>query len=136
MIKRRNYWIPVVAGFIKRDHQVLVGLRPQTDSLAGLWEFPGGKIEPGESPEEALIRELREELDVEAEVGELLLACTHTYEDVGILILFYEVKFWKGEPKTKHHTRLEWIKYQELRQREIPEANKKILDRILSALED
>ena len=131
---KKTHWIPVVAGFLKRGNQVLVGQRPETHSLAGQWEFPGGKIESGESPEQALARELDEELGIEATVGELKLSCVHNYGDVNILILFYEIQFWKGEPKTKHHLMLEWIEPQELLTRSIPEANKKILDRIFKAL--
>ncbi len=131
---KKNHWIPVVAGFLKKDGKILVGQRPENNSLAGQWEFPGGKIELGENPEQALTRELDEELGITAEVGELKLACTHTYGDVGILILFYEIKYWKGEPKAKHHMMLEWIYPEELKMRTIPEANRKILDRILLAL--
>ncbi len=131
---KKNHWIPVVAGFLKKDGKILVGQRPENNSLAGQWEFPGGKIELGESPEQALTRELDEELGIEAEVGELKMACSHTYGDVGILILFYEIKYWKGEPKAKHHMMLEWIYPEELKLRTIPEANRKILDRILQAL--
>lgn len=131
---KKNHWIPVVAGFLKRDGQILVGQRPENNSLAGQWEFPGGKIEMGETPEQALARELQEELGIEAQVGELKLACTHSYGDVGIIILFYEIKFWKGEPKAHHHMMLEWIYPEELKTRPIPEANKKILDRLFQAL--
>jgi 8-oxo-dGTP diphosphatase len=131
---RKAHWIPVVAGFVRKGDLVLVGQRPENHSLAGQWEFPGGKIESGETPEQALIRELSEELGIEAEVGELKLACTHHYGDVNILILFFEILFWKGEPKAKHHLMLEWIKPQDLTKRPIPEANKKILDRIFKAL--
>ena len=132
-IKKIN-WIPVVAGFLKKDQKILVGQRPENHSLAGLWEFPGGKIEIGETPEQALKRELDEELGIEAQVGNLKLACTHSYGDVGIIILFYEVNFWKGEPKAKHHLMLEWIYPQELKLRPIPEANKKILNDLFKAL--
>lgn len=131
---KKNHWIPVVAGFLKKDGKILVGQRPENNSLAGQWEFPGGKIELGESPEQALTRELNEELGIDAEVGELKMACSHTYGDVGILILFFEIKYWKGEPKAKHHMMLEWIYPEELKLRTIPEANRKILDRILQAL--
>lgn len=131
---RKTHWIPVVAGFIKKGGQILVGQRPENNSLAGQWEFPGGKIEIGENPEEALARELSEELGIEAEVGELKLACTHSYGDVNILILFYEILYWKGEPKPKHHLMIEWIHPEELSERSIPEANRRILPRIYKAL--
>jgi 8-oxo-dGTP diphosphatase len=131
---KKTQWIPVVAGFLKKDNRILVGQRPENNSLAGLWEFPGGKIELGESPEQALARELSEELGIEAEVGELKLSVTHSYNDVGIVILFFEVNFWKGEPKAKHHLMLEWIYPEELKERSIPEANKKVLHQIFKAL--
>ncbi len=129
----KKNWIPVVAGCLKKNGKILVGQRPQTHTLGGLWEFPGGKIELGESPEYALARELQEELGIEAEVGELKIACTHSYGDVGIIILFYEILFWKGEPKAQHHTELEWILPSELPLRKIPDANRKNLDRIFNA---
>ncbi len=131
--KNKKNWIPVVAGILKKGQQVLVGQRPETHTLGGLWEFPGGKIELGESPEYALKRELQEELGIDAEIGELKIACTHSYGDVGIVILFYEVLFWKGEPKAKHHTELEWIIAADLPLRNIPDANRKNIDRIFKA---
>lgn len=131
---KKIQWIPVVAGFLKKDGRILVGQRPENHSLAGLWEFPGGKIELGESPEEALARELFEELGIEAEIGELKLSVTHSYNDVGIVILFYEINYWKGEPKAKHHLMLDWIYPEELRDRSIPDANKKVLEKIFKVL--
>ena len=131
---KKIQWIPVVAGFLKKEGRILVGQRPENNSLAGLWEFPGGKIELGESPEEALARELSEELGIEAQIGELKLSVTHSYNDVGIVILFYEVLYWKGEPKSKHHLMLEWIYPEELKDRSIPDANKKVLEKIFKVL--
>ncbi|MES2801453.1 MAG: (deoxy)nucleoside triphosphate pyrophosphohydrolase [Bdellovibrionota bacterium] len=133
--RSKKNWIPVVAGIIKKNNMILVGQRPETHTLGGLWEFPGGKIEMGESPEYALARELREELGIEAEIGDLKIACTHSYGDVGILILFYEVLFWKGEPKAQHHTGLDWVVPSELPNRNIPEANRKNLPRIYKAFD-
>lgn len=127
-------WIPVVAGFLRRGPQVLVGQRPENHSLAGLWEFPGGKIEPGETPEQALKRELQEELGIDADIGKLCLAASHSYGDVNILILFFEILYWKGEPKAKHHLMLEWIAPQDLGLRPIPEANRRMMDRLLEVL--
>ena len=118
-----------------RDRQrILIDRRLPEGELAGYWEFPGGKIELGESPEEALARELSEELGIEAEIGELKLSVTHSYNDVGIVILFYEVLYWKGEPKAKHHLMLEWIYPEELKDRSIPDANKKVLEKIFKVL--
>ncbi len=132
---KKRQWIAVVAGLLKKEGQVLVGQRPDNNSLPGQWEFPGGKIEMGETPEEALARELDEELGIQAEIGDLKLANTQSYGDVGIVILFYEVLFWKGQPKAKHHLMLDWIYPEELKMRPIPEANKKILDKIFKAID-
>lgn len=134
MALKRPVWIPVVTGLIRKGDKVLVGQRPVGHTLAGQWEFPGGKIERNETPEEALARELREELAIEAEVGELKMASTHTYGDTGIVIMFYEVHFWKGEPKAVHHMELRWVRPEELYQLAIPEANVKILPRIIASM--
>jgi len=132
--KKTTHWIPVVAGILRKADTILVGRRPEGHSLGGLWEFPGGKIERGESPEQALARELNEELGIEAEIGRLKLSHTHSYGDVNILILFFEVKFWKGEVKPKHHVELDWIHPSELLNRPIPEANLKIISKIFDVL--
>jgi 8-oxo-dGTP diphosphatase len=132
-ISRKN-WIPVVAGFLKKDNLILLGQRPENQSLPGQWEFPGGKIELGESPEFALQRELQEELGIDAKIGEIKLSVTHCYNDVGIVILFYDVPYWKGEPKPRHHMKIEWINPNEMAQKTIPETNRKHLDRILKII--
>ena len=132
--RKRNTWIPVVAGLIRRQGKVLVGQRPEGASLAGTWEFPGGKIELGESPEDALARELKEELGVDAEIGPLKFVATHTYGKTGILFLFYDVKFWKGQIKTQQHLDLRWVTPKELEKLELPEANSKFLKQILEVL--
>lgn len=131
---RRPHWVPVVTALIRKGDHVLVGQRPPGQTLAGQWEFPGGKIERGESPEEALRRELREELAIEAEIGKIVMSSTHSYGETGIILVFYEVLFWKGEPKTQQHQALRWIPVLELETLEIPEANRKILDRLKNLL--
>lgn len=131
---KKPQWIPVVAGIMRKGPLILVGQRPETHSLAGLWEFPGGKIEMGEDPEVALARELQEELGIEADIGELKMSCTHSYGELNILILFYEILYWKGEPKAKHHLMLEWIRPDELPSRPIPEANRKHLGRLFASM--
>ena len=136
MSTKRPNWIPVVAGFIRKDDLVLVGKRPEKNSLPQKWEFPGGKIELNESPEIALKRELNEELGIEAEIGELKISCTHTFDDVGIIILFYEVKYFKGEPKPHHHMQIKWVEPDALNDLDIPDSNRKILPRLLEHLKE
>lgn len=133
-VKKRNTWVPVVAALMRRQGKVLVGQRPEGSALAGTWEFPGGKIELGESPEEALARELKEELGIDAEIGPLKFAAAHTYGKTGILFLFFEVKYWKGAVKTQQHFELRWVTPKELRSLELPEANSKFLDQIMGVL--
>lgn len=132
--KKRATWVPVVAALIRRQGKVLVGQRPEGASLAKAWEFPGGKIELGESPEEALARELREELGVEAEIGPLKMVGTHTYGKTGILFLFYDVRYWKGQIKPQQHMDLRWVTPKELTTMDLPEANSKFLKQILAVL--
>jgi 8-oxo-dGTP diphosphatase len=131
---RRHLWIPVVAGFIKKNDTVLLGCRPEGHALAGKWEFPGGKIELGETPEQALKRELKEELDIDADIGAIRLANTHAYNDRGVILLFFDVPFWKGEPKAKHHSELKWAPPESLRELDIPEANQRILKELIAIL--
>jgi 8-oxo-dGTP diphosphatase len=134
--KRRSVWIPVVTALMRKNGKILLGLRPKGESLAGAWEFPGGKIDQGESPETALKRELKEELDIEAEIGPLRLVHTHSYGERGVLLLFYDVHFWKGEPKTVYHEDLRWAPPQELEKLQIPEANRNILSKLVQVIEE
>ena len=114
LTESRAQWIVVVTGLIRRQGKLLVGRRPEGGNLPDVWEFPGGKVEAKESPEDALRRELQEELGIDAEIGQLQFAGTHTYGKRGLLFLFYDVKFWKGEIKAEHHTDLQWISPKEL----------------------
>jgi len=132
--KKRSVWIPVVTALMRRNGQVLLGLRPKGESLAGSWEFPGGKIDQGENPEQALKRELKEELDIDAEVAGLRLVQTHSYGERGVLLLFYDVNFWKGEPKNVYHEDLRWAAPEELETLQIPDANRNILPKLIEII--
>ena len=133
---KRNIWIPVVTGIIRRGDEFLLGLRPEGQSLAGAWEFPGGKINSGEVPEQALKRELQEEVGIDAEIGGLRLAHTHFYGEKGVLLLFYDVHFWKGQPKPIYHNDLKWAKIEDLATLNIPEANRRIMDKLIRILKN
>ncbi|MCC6276302.1 MAG: (deoxy)nucleoside triphosphate pyrophosphohydrolase [Oligoflexia bacterium] len=135
-LKKRGIWIPVVTGLLRKEGKILLGRRPVGESLAGAWEFPGGKIDQGELPQEALARELQEEVGIEAEIGPLRLVHTHSYGERGVLLVFYDVHFWKGEPKTLYHEDLIWVAPDELRRLEIPEANRRILDHLIHILKN
>lgn len=132
--QRKTPWLAVVAAIIRRENTVLMGQRPEGGSLSGLWEFPGGKIEMGEQPDVALARELQEELGITAEIGPLRVATTHNYGEVGIILLFYEVNYWQGQPKSKHHSALQWVPANELKSLALPDANRNVLDKIIEIL--
>ncbi|MCB0349824.1 MAG: (deoxy)nucleoside triphosphate pyrophosphohydrolase [Bdellovibrionales bacterium] len=131
---KRHPWLPVVAAIIRREKSVLLGLRPSGGSLAGKWEFPGGKIEIGEQPEIALARELKEELGIDAEIGPLRFSATHHYGEVGVIILFYEVNYWKGQPSPLHHSEVKWVLAEEIHKLQLPDANRNVLDKIVKLL--
>ena len=101
---------------IDPDGRILLAQRPQGKAMAGLWEFPGGKIETSETPEAALIRELREELGIA--VKEPCLApftfASHTYGGFHLLMPLYICRRWDGEPKPLSHAALKWIRPREL----------------------
>jgi 8-oxo-dGTP diphosphatase len=103
-----------VAGvaMIDIDGRVLIAERPEGKSMAGMWEFPGGKIEDGESPEYALMREIEEELGVETRpcCFSPLTFVSHTYERFNLLMPLYACRVWKGIPQGKEGQNLKWVK--------------------------
>ena len=114
--KAHDLLLVVAAALVDPDGRVLVAQRPQGKSMAGLWEFPGGKIEAGEIPEAALIRELREELGIA--VKEPCLApftfASHTYGAFHLLMPLYICRRWDGEPRPLMHAALKWLKPRDL----------------------
>ena len=106
----------VAAALVDPDGRVLIAQRPEGKSMAGLWEFPGGKIEKAETPEAALIRELREELGIL--VMEPCLApftfASHTYGGFHLLMRLYICRRWEGEPRPLTHVALKWVRPREL----------------------
>jgi len=113
------------AALIDADGRVLMAKRPEGKSLAGLWEFPGGKVEEGERPETALIRELKEELGID--VTESCLApltfASHTYESFHLLMPLYVCRRWKGIAHGLEGQELKWAYAKELRELPMPPAD-------------
>jgi 8-oxo-dGTP diphosphatase len=105
----------VAAALIVRDRQVLIGQRRADQPMGSLWEFPGGKIEPGESPQEALVRELAEELGIHAEVGPAVTRVRHNYRRGGAVDLqFFAVREFSGEINNQIYQQVRWVNLEDL----------------------
>lgn len=115
--------IPVAAALIFRAGKLLITQRPPDKHLGGLWEFPGGKLEPGESYSDCLKRELREELGVEITPGPMLAAIEHRYPEKSVQLQFYRCQLKSGEPTPIDCSDLEWIGPHELDQFTFPPAD-------------
>lgn len=125
----------VVCGVIENAAgQLLACLRPQGKHLGGLWEFPGGKIDPGESPEAALVRELREELNVEVEVGQPLSPVVWHYENVTIRLHPFHCRIIAGELQAIEHEQLHWCAPEDFHTLDWAEADVPILREIAASL--
>jgi A/G-specific adenine glycosylase len=120
----------IVAAVIGRRGRYLLGRRPTGGLLGGLWEFPGGKVERGETHEQAMKRELWEELGVEAEVGELVASVKHAYSHFSITLHAYRCRLVAGRPRPRYHTALRWVGRNQLNRYAMPAANRKFIDRI------
>lgn len=110
---------------IDRDGRVLLAQRPQGKSMAGLWEFPGGKVEAGETPEAALMRELNEELGIETWASCLapLTFASHTYEEFHLLMPLFACRKWQGIPMPREGQRLKWVFPRDMRAYPMPPAD-------------
>ena len=119
----------VAVALIDVDGRVLIAQRPEGKQMAGLWEFPGGKVEPGERPEAALIRELREELGIE--VSESCLApfvfASHAYDSFHLLMPLYLCRRWDGVVAAREHDALAWVKPDKLSAYPMPPADEPLV---------
>ena len=121
---------------IDADGRVLIAQRPQGKSMAGLWEFPGGKVEPGETPEEALIRELREELGIRVLPACLapLTFASHAYEKFHLLMPLYVCRKFDGMPKGREGQALKWVRPRDLRDWPMPPADAPLIPALIDLL--
>lgn len=126
----------VACALIDTDGRVLIAQRPQGKPMAGLWEFPGGKVEDGERPEDTLIRELREELTIvvsEACLAPLAFA-SHTYPDFHLLMPLYVCRRWDGTATAVEGQRLAWVKPNRLREYQMPPADLPLVSHLMTLL--
>lgn len=126
----------VACALIDADRRALIAQRPEGKQLAGLWEFPGGKVETGETPEAALIRELSEELGVETREACLapLTFASHTYESFHLLMPLYVCRKWQGTPIAKEHSALKWVRAQALHDYAMPPADEPLIAPLIDLL--
>lgn len=123
----------VVAALIKRNNKFLICQRPRNKARALLWEFVGGKVEQGESREDALKRECKEELDVDITVGKLFMKVVHEYPDITIVLSLFEAEIDEGqEIKLLEHVDAKWITAEEIDEYEFCPADEDILAKIKS----
>ena len=121
--------IEVVAAVIERDGRILIARRPAALHLGGLWEFPGGKRQPGETPEAALVREIREELDAVVTVGELLDDVEWTYPEKTVRLLFFRCAL-DDEPRAAEGQEIAWVAPADLDRYEFPPADGGLVARL------
>jgi mutator protein MutT len=126
--------IEVSAGLIFRAGKLLITQRHARAHLGGLWEFPGGKCEPGETFEQCLVRELREELGVEVVVGELFATVEHAYPERTVLLKFFLCSLLQGEPKPVDCAAVKWVSHAELAAHDFPAADAALLHKLQAAV--
>jgi 8-oxo-dGTP diphosphatase len=126
----------VAAALIDADNRVLIAQRPAGKSLAGLWEFPGGKLDPGERPEAALIRELQEELGIEVKEACLapLTFASHAYDDFHLLMPLYICRRWDGMVTAREGQQLAWVRANKLRDYPMPPADLPLIPHLIDLL--
>src|SRR5437764_1898535 len=126
----------VACALVDADKRVLIAQRPEGKTLAGLWEFPGGKVEPGERPEQTLIRELHEEIGID--VSEPCLApltfASHAYENFHLLMPLYICRRWEGQVIAREGQALAWVRASKLRDYRMPPADIPLIPHLLDLL--
>ena len=119
----------VACALVDIDRRVLLARRPKGKPMAGLWEFPGGKVEKGESPEAAIIRELDEELGIETKQACLapLTFASHLYENFHLLMPLYVCRKWHGTAVARQHSELKWVRPVAMRNYPMPPADEPLI---------
>lgn len=131
-----NVVLVAACALIDSDGRVLLAQRPAGKPMAGLWEFPGGKVEPGERPEQTLIRELKEELNIDVEEACLapLTFASHAYEDFHLLMPLYVCRRWRGVVKPSEGQRLAWVRPERIKDYDMPPADEPLVAHLATLL--
>jgi 8-oxo-dGTP diphosphatase len=126
----------VAVALIDSDNRILIAQRPEGKQLAGLWEFPGGKLDPNERPEQALIRELREELGIEVKDSCLapLTFASYAYEEFHLLMPLYVCRRWEGMVRPLEGQALKWVQARDLRHYPMPPADEPLIPALIDLL--
>lgn len=122
--------VNVTAAVLVKDGKLLIAKRKPSQKLANMWELPGGKVEKGETPEDCLVRELKEEFDIEASVGEFLGAHVYHYDFGSIRLMGFRASHDAGEVKLVDHTRVEWVSVDQLADYDFAPADIPFLERM------
>ena len=125
-------FVPVASGVIVKNNKILIGLRAEGDSGAGMWEFPGGKIELNESSESAIKREMIEELDIEVTVNQNIMKYSHRFKNTIYEISFFEINKFFGSIKKNVHDDLQWVELASLKKYRFISGDLLFIDRILA----
>ncbi|MEW5977524.1 MAG: 8-oxo-dGTP diphosphatase MutT [Acidobacteriota bacterium] len=123
--------IEVAAGIILHQDNVLIAQRGVDSHLSGYWEFPGGKREPDESFEACLVREIREELNIEIEVQQFFQRVLYEYAEKTVTLMFYSCRYVGGETEAKECQQFRWVPVPSLKQYQFPPANQPVLEKLL-----
>ncbi|MFC4626576.1 8-oxo-dGTP diphosphatase MutT [Daeguia caeni] len=134
--KSRRLLVVAACALVDGDGRVLLTQRPEGKQLAGLWEFPGGKVEPGETPEECLVRELREEIGITTRVPCLapLTFASHTYEDFHLLMPLYVCRRFEGIARGLEGQALKWVRPRDMRDYPMPPADEPLIPFLIDLL--
>ena len=134
--KPRRILLVAACALVDADGRILLAQRPEGKSLAGLWEFPGGKVEPGETPEETLIRELDEEIGIRTKVACLapLTFASHTYDDFHLLMPLYICRRFEGTAHGREGQAIKWVRSKALRDYPMPPADEPLIPYLLDLL--
>ena len=126
--------VKVTGAIIKKDDMFLIGRRAPSEKSPGLWEFPGGKLEVGETLQECIKRELKEELDIEAEVGGLFLHYNYEYPHITYNLYFFKIKQYRGKLVKTVHDQLKWVKLEDFHRYNFLPGDNPLIDKLKQEL--